>query len=69
MSYSLKLTSLIKTICNKREYNIILSHDTYKAFEPVLAVPLLYTFSRKREVVCGNVLSNDVVCAQFVTAL
>jgi len=50
---------------------IFISHNTFKSLKTYFSrasLCLIY-FLRNRDIVYGNVIINDMVCAQFVTAL
>ena len=47
-----------------------LSHNTIKSFKTYFSsASYLYIFHEKRDIVYGNVITNDVICTLFVTAL
>ena len=48
---------------------LFLSHNTFKGFKTDFSSVFALYIPRKRDVVYCNVITNDVVCAPFVTTL
>ena len=46
-----------------------LSHNIQKPLKPISTLPPPYIFPRKGDVVYSNAITNDVICAPFVTML